>query len=376
MDNAATTILAAEAKRAMIPFLDNKYANPSASYEFAKENKKVIEGGRSILAKMINASPNEIIFTSGGTEGDNFAVKQVCETFGKNRKHIITSKIEHHAVLNTCKKMEEKGFKVSYIGVNKYGRINLNELEKSITKDTILISVMHANNEIGTIEQTERIGLIAKKYGVLFHVDAVQTFCHIPVDVRYMNIDLLSTSAHKFNGPKGVGFIFVREGINVGSFMDGGMQENGIRAGTSNVPGIVGMVEAAKLNYKSMAENIKREIALRNYLIRRMVTEVPGVTLNGHPIYRLPNNANFTIKGVNGMVLLVMLDLKGVCISTASACSQTSKEPSHVLKAIGLSDEDAMNTIRITLSKDISKEDIDYTVNTIKSEVAKIYKGY
>lgn len=372
LDNAATTKTCDEAIRAMTPYMNEKYGNPSSAYEFGNTGKEIMEDGRKKLARIINCSPEEIYYTSGGTESDNFAIKQVPKTFKGRGRHIITTGIEHHAILHSCQAMEREGFRVTYLGVDRNGRIRLNELINAISNETVLISVMHANNEIGTIEPIAKVGEIARKMGVLFHTDAVQSFCHIPIDVKHMNIDILSASSHKFHGPKGVGFMYVRDGVKINPFMDGGSQEKGLRAGTGNVPGVVGMVTAATKAHENMRKNVKYVTGLRDYFTNRVMREISGIRLNGHPVYRLPNNINISIKGVDGAVLMVMLDLKGICVSTGSACTQNNTNPSHVLLAAGLSEEEAGNSIRITLSEDNTKEEIDYTINVLKEEIKKL----
>lgn len=372
LDNAATTKTSKEAIEAMLPYLDKNYGNPSSVYEFGNIGYEVLEDGREKLSKIINCRKDEIYFTGGGTEGDNFAIKQVCEKYRDRGRHIITSSIEHHAILHSCEAVKRQGVEVTYLKVDKTGRINLNELANAIRRDTILISVMHANNEIGTIEPLQKIGAIAKENGVLFHTDAVQSFCHIPIDVKYFNIDMLSASGHKFFGPKGVGFMYIKNGLGLHPFIDGGSQEKGMRAGTGNVPGVAGMVAAAQTGHKNMRANIREETRLRDYLIRKMTTQIPYTYLNGHSQYRLPNNGNFTIKYVDGAVLMVMLDLRGICISTGSACTQGNTSPSHVLMALGKSQEEARGSIRITISPETTKEEIDYTVEVIKEEVEKL----
>ncbi len=356
LDNAATTRTSKEAIEAMLPYFDTWYGNPSSVYEFGNIGREVMEDGRKKLSRIINCNKNEIYFTSGGTEGDNFVIKQVCENSKKEKKHIITSKIEHHAILHSCRAMQRAGVEVTYVNVDNKGRIKLDELENAIRKNTILISVMHANNEIGTIQPLERIGAIAKKHGILFHTDAVQSLGHIPIDVRHFNLDILSASSHKFNGPKGVGFMYVREGTELNPFMDGGSQENGLRAGTGNVPGVAGMVAAAQKAHSNMRDNIRYETRLRDYMIVRLIREIPGVSLNGHHMYRLPNNINVSIAGIDGAVLMVMLDMEGIYVSTGSACTQGNSEPSHVLKALGMNDDRASSSIRMTLSKETKSE--------------------
>ncbi len=372
LDNAATTKTSQAALEAMKPYFDQYYGNPSSVYEFGNIGREVMSKGREVFSKIINCDKDEIYYTSGGTESDNFAIKQVCEKYKSKGNHIITSSIEHHAILHSCQAMEKKGFRVTYVKVDKNGIINLNELENAITRDTILISIMHANNEIGTIQPLHAIGRIAKKYGILFHTDAVQSFCHIPIDVKYLNIDLLSASGHKFGGPKGVGFMYVKKGLELDSFMHGGSQEKGLRAGTGNTAGAAGMTEAAKQSYMNMRNNIRKEKKLRDYLIYRLTNEIPFVYLNGHSSNRLPNNANFCIKYVDGAVLMVMLDLKGICISTGSACTQGNTSPSHVLLALGLGEENSRSSIRITISSETTIEEINFVIEAIKEEVQKL----
>lgn len=372
LDNAATTKLSKIAKEAMEPYLDKYYGNPSSSYEFGEISKKIMDEGREQISKIINCNPGEIYYTSGGTESDNFAIKQIAECYGGGHGHIITSKIEHHAILHSCKSIEKKGYEVSYIGVDKWGRVNINELINAIRSDTILISIMHANNEIGTVQPIAAIGRIARENGIIFHTDAVQSFAHIPIDVELMNIDLLSASGHKFNGPKGIGFMYVRDGIKVTPLLDGGEQEKGLRAGTGNVASVAGMSAVAKEAEKRMYERINYESKLRDYFVKRVLREIPYVKYNGNVKNKLPNNANLTVKGVSGSVLMVMLDEAGICVSTGSACNSNSKEPSHVLKAIGLSDKDAECTIRVTLSSDNTYKEIDYTVDKMKKIVYEV----
>ena len=372
LDNAATTKLSKIAKEAMEPYLDKYYGNPSSSYEFGEISKKIMDEGREQISKIINCNPGEIYYTSGGTESDNFAIKRIAECYGGGHGHIITSKIEHHAILHSCKSIEKKGYEVSYIGVDKWGRVNINELINAIRSDTILISIMHANNEIGTVQPIAAIGRIARENGIIFHTDAVQSFAHIPIDVELMNIDLLSASGHKFNGPKGIGFMYVRDGIKVTPLLDGGEQEKGLRAGTGNVASVAGMSAVAKEAEKRMYERINYESKLRDYFVKRVLREIPYVKYNGNVKNKLPNNANLTVKGVSGSVLMVMLDEAGICVSTGSACNSNSKEPPHVLQAIGLSDKDAECTIRVTLSSDNTYKEIDYTVDKMKKIVYEV----
>lgn len=366
LDNAATTKICNRAVRAMEPYLNERYGNPSGIYNLAKMSKEIIEEARYTIADAINARPENIFFTSGGTESDNWVLDNVKQI----GSHIITSKIEHHAILNKCEELEKEGMKVSYIQVDRTGLINPYNIEQSITKDTALISVMFANNEIGTIEPIEKIGHLARKNNILFHTDAVQAFCHIPIDVEKMNIDMLSASSHKFHGPKGVGFLYIRDPKEMNSFIFGGGQERGRRAGTENVAGIVGMGAAVKECMENLSYRMNRETELRNYLIERVLGEIPYVRLNGHSINRLPGNTNFTIAGVDGSSLVVLMDNDDICTSSASACSAGNDGPSHVIKEIGVPDKYLYGTIRMTLCADNTKEEIDYTVNRLKKNVA------
>lgn len=373
LDNAATTPMSDEVVEVMKPYFTRNYANPASLYDFACEVKKDVENARTKIAKAINAKPSEIYFTSSGTESDNWAIKGVAEKYKDKGKHIITTAIEHHAVLHTCQWLEEQGFEVTYLPVDIAGRLNIEELESEIRPDTILISVMYANNEIGTIQSIKTIGEIAKKHGVIFHTDAVQAFAHIPINVRESNIDLLSASGHKFGGPKGVGFLYIRNGIQLDSFIHGGGQEEGLRAGTTNVPGIIGMGKAAEIAIKNLTEKMEYLSKLRNYLVGKVKSEIPDSRLNGSfATWRLPNNANFCFKGIEGEALLILLNMDGICVSAGSACNASSKETSHVLKAIGLDDEYASSVIRITLSNDNTMEEIDFVVERLKENVAKL----
>ena len=365
LDNAATTKICDEALEAMEPYLNNMYGNPSGLYHLSKQSKEIVEKGRRIISEALNTKPENIFFTSGGTESDNW----VLEEASKKGNHIITTKIEHHAILNKCEKLKEKGMKITYLENDREGIINPNYLKRFIRKDTSLISVMFANNEIGTIEQIKNIGQVAKENNVTFHTDAVQAFGHIPIDVDEMNIDMLSASSHKFHGPKGVGFLYVRNPENTESFIYGGSQESGKRAGTENVAGIVGMSVAVKNAMKELEIRMEKEIILRDYLIHRVLSEIPYVRLNGHPTKRLPGNANFTIAGVDGTSLVVLMDNDGVCMSSGSACNTDSRKPSHVITAIGIPEKYAYGTIRITLCADNTKEEIDYTIEKLKRNI-------
>ena len=365
LDNAATTKICDEALEAMEPYLNNMYGNPSGLYHLSKQSKEIVEKGRRIISEALNTKPENIFFTSGGTESDNW----VLEEASKKGNHIITTKIEHHAILNKCEKLKEKGMKITYLENDREGIINPNDIKRFIRKDTSLISVMFANNEIGTIEQIKNIGQVAKENNVTFHTDAVQAFGHIPIDVDEMNIDMLSASSHKFHGPKGVGFLYVRDPENTESFIYGGSQESGKRAGTENVAGIVGMSVAVKNAMKELEIRMEKEIILRDYLIHRVLSEIPYVRLNGHPTKRLPGNANFTIAGVDGTSLVVLMDNDGVCMSSGSACNTDSRKPSHVITAIGIPEKYAYGTIRITLCADNTKEEIDYTIEKLKRNI-------
>lgn len=372
LDNAATTKLAPEVLQEMMPYFSEIYSNPSAVYSFAGEAKKAVRNARESVAKLINAKAEEIFFTSGGTEADNWALKAVAEAYESKGKHIITSTIEHHAILHTCEYLEKRGFHITYVDVDEKGIIKLEELEKAIRPDTILISVMSANNEIGTIQPIAKIGEIAKERGILFHTDAVQAFGHIPLDVEEMNIDLLSASAHKINGPKGVGILYVKKGVKIGAIQHGGAQERKRRAGTLNVPGIVGMGKAAELAELHMAKRKEQETGLRDYLIDRVLAEIPYTHLNGDKEERLPNNANFSFRFIEGESLLILLDQKGICASSGSACTSGSLDPSHVLLAIGLPHEIAHGSLRITLSEETTKEEIDFVADELKKIVKRL----
>lgn len=372
LDNAATTQVYPEVFDAMKPYFTEYYGNPSAIYTFAEEAGKGVADARAILAKTIGAKTEEIYFTAGGSESDNWALKAAAEAYGKKGKHIITTKIEHHAILHTAEYLQKKGFEVTYLDVDEEGKISLEELEKAIRPDTILISIMAANNEIGTIEPLEEIGKIAKAHGVLFHTDAVQAFGHIPIDVDKMNIDMLSASGHKINGPKGIGILYIRKGVKILSFIHGGAQERQRRAGTHNVPGIVGFGKAAELAYNHMEERSRYETELRDHLIERVLKEIPYSRLNGHRTDRLPNNANFCFRFIEGESMLILLDQKGICGSSGSACTSGSLDPSHVLLAIGLPHEIAHGSLRLTLSEKTTKEEIDYTVDELKKIIERL----
>ena len=373
LDNAATTKTAPEVVQAMLPYLSELYGNPSSVYEFAGNSKAAVTEAREKIAQVLGARKEDIYFTAGGSESDNWALKAAFEAYKSKGNHIITTKIEHHAILHTCEYLEkERGAKITYLDVDENGIIRLEDLEKAITPETILISVMFANNEIGSIQPIKEIGLIAKEHGILFHTDAVQAFCQVPINVDECNIDMLSSSGHKINGPKGIGFLYIRKGVKIRSFVHGGAQERKRRAGTENVPGIVGYGVAAQRANASMEERTKKEIELRDYLISRITTEIPYVRLNGDKVKRLPNNVNVSFQFVEGESLLLMLDSYGICASSGSACTSGSLDPSHVLLAIGLPHEIAHGSLRMTLSEETTKEDVDYTVDRLKEIVQKL----
>lgn len=372
LDNAATTRTAQEVVDAMIPYFTENYGNPSSIYEIAGRSKEAVTKARESIAKVLNAKTEEIYFTAGGSEADNWALKAAFDAYEKKGKHIITTKIEHHAILHTCDYLESKGAEITYLDVDENGVVKLDELEKAIRPDTILISVMFANNEIGTIEPIKEIGMIAKEHDILFHTDAVQAFGQVPIDVEEYHIDMLSSSAHKINGPKGIGFLYIRKGVKIRSFIHGGAQERKRRAGTENVPGIVGYGAAAELAAATMEERTKKERELRDYLIGRILKEIPYCRLNGDPVKRLPNNANISFQFIEGESLLIMLDMEGIAASSGSACTSGSLDPSHVLLAIGLPHEIAHGSLRLTLSAETTQEDIDFTVETIKKIVARL----
>ena len=372
MDNAATTQVYPEVLNEMLPYFTEHYGNPSAIYSFAGEAKRGVDHAREIVAKAIGAKTEEIYFTGGGSESDNWALKATAEAYANKGKHIITTAIEHHAILHSAQWLEKHGYEVTYVGVDEDGKVKLDELEAAIRPDTILISVMAANNEIGTIQPLKEIGAIAKKHGVLFHTDAVQAFAHIPIDVDEMNIDMLSASGHKINGPKGIGIMYIRKGVKIRSFIHGGAQERQRRAGTHNVPGIVGIGKATEISIANMEKNNEYEIKLRDHLIERVLNEIPYSRLNGHRTDRLPNNANFCFRFIEGESMLILLDQAGICGSSGSACTSGSLDPSHVLLAIGLPHEIAHGSLRLTISEKTTMEDIDYTVDTLKKIIERL----
>ncbi len=372
LDNAATTKTAKEAVDAMLPFFTEHYGNASSIYSLGAESKKAMTQAREIIAESIGATPAEIYFTAGGSESDNWALVATAEAYASKGKHIITSRIEHHAILHTCDYLKTRGYEITYVDVDENGVIKLDELKKAIRPDTILISVMFANNEIGTIQPIKEIGEIAKEHGILFHTDAVQAYGHVPINVDEDHIDMLSTSGHKINGPKGIGFLYIRKGIKIRSFVHGGQQERSRRAGTENIPGIVGYGAAVKRAFESLTERMNKETRLRDYLIGRIEKEIPYCRLNGDRVKRLPNNVNFSFQFIEGESLLIMLDMKGICASSGSACTSGSLDPSHVLLAIGLPHEIAHGSLRLTLSEENTKEEIDYVVDSIKEIVNKL----
>ncbi len=372
LDNAATTKTAPEVIEAMLPYFGEQYGNPSAIYSLGSAAKKTVNQAKRAIAAAIGAKQEEIYFTSGGTEADNWALKCAAEAYQEKGKHLITTRIEHHAVLHTCAWLEKKGFEVTYLPVNEEGLVDLEELKAAIRPDTILISVMFANNEIGTIEPVAEIGAVAREHGILFHTDAVQAFGQLPLDVEELRIDLLSASGHKVNGPKGIGFLYVRSGLKLGSFFHGGAQERNRRAGTENVPGIVGLEAAAERAMRLMEEKTKKVSGLRDYLIRKIEAEIPYCRLNGHRTKRLPGNVNFSFSFVEGESVLIMLDMKGICASSGSACTSGALDPSHVLLALGRSHEEAHGSLRMTLSEENTREELDYVVESLVEILRKL----
>ena len=372
MDHAATTPMRHEVVEAMLPFLRERFGNPSTLYSYGQEAKKAIDGAREKVAQVMNANSSEIVFTSGGTESDNFAISGVAWANQKRGNHIITSSIEHHAVLNICKFLERRGFEVTYLPVDNHGLVSPDDVKKAVRKDTILISIMHANNEIGTIEPVEEIGKIAKEEGIYFHTDSVQTFGHIPIDVNMLNVDLLSASAHKLYGPKGVGCLYIRKGVKIVPFLSGGAQENKRRASTENVAGIVGFGKAAELAIKEMEEEGNRLIPLRDRLIKEILEKISFTRLNGHPTKRLPGNVNVCIEFVEGESMILQLDINGICASSGSACTSSIIEPSHVLLAVGISPAVAQGSLRFTLGRDNTNEDIDYLLEILPTVVERL----
>jgi cysteine desulfurase len=372
LDNAATTPTDARVIEAMLPFFSQVYGNPSSLHAFGQETKHAIEEARYIAAQFIGARQEEVVFTSGGTESNNSAIKGVAYARRDKGNHIITSRIEHHAVLETCHFLEKQGFEVTYVPVDEFGLVDPADVKKAITGKTVLISIMHANNEMGTIEPIAAIGKVARAEGIYFHTDAVQTLGHLPVDVNELNVDLLSASGHKLYGPKGVGVLYIRKGVRMLPFMHGGDQEQGRRASTHNVPGIVGFGKAVELAKMEMTGEIEKMTLLRDKLIKGILDKIEYARLNGHPKDRLPNNVNVSIPYVEGESMLLNLDMEGIACSTGSACTSSSLEPSHVLAAIGLSHELAHGSLRFSLGRQTSEEDIDYVLKVLPGIVRKL----
>lgn len=372
MDNAATTKTAPEVVEAMLPYFTEYYGNAGSIYRLGTESKKAVIRAKETIAATLHVQPNEIYFTSGGTESDNWAIKAAYEAYRDKGNHIITTKIEHHAVLHTCEYLEKRGAEITYLDVDEDGLLDTEQLKKAIRPDTILISVMYANNEIGTIQPIKEIGEIAASHGILFHTDAVQVYGQIPIDAEECHIDMLSASGHKFNGPKGTGFLYIKRNIRMHSFMHGGQQERGRRAGTENVAGIVGLEAAVKRAYRIMEEKTKMETELRDYLIGRILQEIPDTRLNGHSVKRLPGNVNVSFAAVEGESVLIMLDMQGICASGGSACTTGALDPSHVLLALGVSSELARGSLRLTLGEDNTREEVDIVVEELKQIVGRI----
>ena len=372
LDNAATTRMAEEVRAAMEPYLRENYGNASTSYAIGIEAKKAIEEAREAIAATLHAKPEEIFFTSGGSESDNWAIKGVAGNNKQKGKHIITSTIEHHAVLNSCEYLEKLGYKVTYLKPDKYGMVTPDAVREAIRPDTTLITIMFGNNEVGTVEPIMQIGKVAREHHVIFHTDAVQAYAQVPISMAQVPVDLLSASSHKFHGPKGVGFLYVREGVNVPSFIHGGGQERGKRAGTENVAGIVGMAKAAELAHANMKRRIQKEIMLRNYMIERVLHEIPNVRLNGHPSMRLPGNANFSFKGIEGGSLLMLLEEDDICASGGSACNTGGSRISYVIAELGVPEDYAPGTVRLTMCGDTTKAEVDAAIASLKRNVAKL----
>jgi len=372
LDNAATTRVRDEVIKEMNEYYGELYGNPSSIYNFGQIAKKAVESSREKVARLINSNPGEIYFTGGGSEADNWALKGILSANEKKGNHIITTKIEHHAVLHTCEYLEKKGAEVTYLDVDENGLIDLKQLEESIKDNTVLISIMFAKNEIGTIQPIKEIGEIAKKNNIIFHTDAVQAVGNEPIDVKDMNIDMLSLSAHKIHGPKGVGALYIKKGIRIHNLIHGGAQEKKLRAGTENVPGISGLGVAADLAYQNLDKKREKLTNLRDKLIKRISSEVPECILNGHPEKRLPGNVNFSFRYIEGESLLLYLDMEGISASSGSACTSGSLDPSHVLMAIGLPHEIAHGSLRLSLSEYNNEEDIDYTVEKVITVVKRL----
>ncbi|MCD8149518.1 MAG: cysteine desulfurase [Clostridiales bacterium] len=375
LDHAATTQPFPEVLEAMLPYYEGYFGNPSSAYELGEESKQAVEQARSMIAATLSVEPETIYFTSGGTEADNWTLRYAVNSakdLRYNPPHIITTSIEHNAILRTCEVLEREGVRVTYLPVDREGVVNLTSLAKAISPETVLISVMYANNEIGTLQPIRQAASIAKSHGILFHTDAVQAYGQVPIDPQRMGIDLLSASGHKLNGPKGIGFLYAREGLDLDPMILGGSQERNKRAGTENVPGIVGLGEAVRMSHRMLREKMERETALKNYMFRRLLTEIPDIKINGAAQMRLPNNVNCSIRGINAGAFVALMDLEGICVSAASACSAESEEPSHVQLAIGNTPAEARSAVRITLGYETTREEIDYTVDTMKRLVEKL----
>ena len=372
LDNAATTKTAPEVVEAMLPYFTEYYGNAGSIYKLGTESKRAVIWAKETIAATLKAEPNEIYFTAGGSESDNWALKAAYEAYRDKGNHIITSKIEHHAILHTCEYLEKLGVDITYLDVDEHGLVDTEQLSKGIRSDTILISVMYANNEIGTIQPIKEIGEIAARHGILFHTDAVQAYGQIPIDVEECHIDMLSASGHKLNGPKGIGFLYIGKKAKIRSFIHGGQQERGRRAGTENVAGIVGMEAAVKRAFGIMEEKTQKEIKLRDYLIGRILQEIPDTRLNGHPVKRLPGNVNISFASVEGESVLIMLDMQGICASSGSACTTGALDPSHVLLALGLPPDLARGSLRLTLSEDNTTEEMDIVVDELKQIVERL----
>jgi len=372
LDHSATTPVRPEVVELLTQYFTDTFGNPSSIHAFGRDARKAVENARQQIATLINAKPEEIIFTSGGTEADNLAIIGAAMANKDKGKHIITTQIEHHAVLDTCKYLEKQGFEVTYLPVDSEAMVSVEKIKEAIRQDTILITMMHVNNEVGTILPIKEVGALAKERGILFHVDAVQSFGKLPIDVNVMNIDMLSASGHKIYGPKGIGCLFLRKGTKIQSIMFGGSQERKRRPGTENVPGIVGFGLASELAAKEMAEEDKRLTKLRDKLINGILEKIPETQLNGHCSERLPGNVNVSIRYIEGESLLLMLDLKGIAASSGSACTSGSLDPSHVLTAMGICHEIAHGSLRLTLGKDNTEEDIDYVLEVLPEIVEKL----
>lgn len=372
LDNAATTKMAPEAVQAMLPYLAENYGNPGSPYRFAERSRMAVRQARERIAEGIGALPEEIFFTSGGSESDNWALRAVAEMPEARGRHVVTTEIEHPAVLRTCAWLRRQGWEVTELPVERNGILNPDRLHEAVQEDTALISVMYANNEIGTLQPMAEIGTWARERGILFHTDAVQAYAQVPIDVERQNIDMLSGSGHKFGGPKGCGFLYIRKGVKLGALIHGGGQERARRAGTENVPGIVGMGAAAQIAFEKMEQRSEWERTLRDHLIGRVLREIPGSSLNGDAVRRLPGNANLSFEGIESEILLIRLDQEGICASAGSACSTGAAEPSHVLKAIGLTDAQAKSAVRFTFSGENTMEETDQVADALKRIVAQL----